>query len=113
MLQNQTKNQVLISNLKTAESFLERGLGLIPRKNLGLDEGLLIHRCNTIHTCFMSFAIDCVFVDKDLKVKALAENIRPWRFSKIYWGASSVIELAAGSIKRLNIQVGDQLHVGH
>jgi uncharacterized protein len=113
VLQNQTKNQILIRNLQTAEGFLQRGLGLIPRKSLGLDEGLLIHQAPTIHTCFMSFPIDCVFVDKNLKVQALVENIKPWRFTKYYWRAHSVIELAAGSIKRLNIQVGDQLHVGH
>jgi hypothetical protein len=112
VLQDQTK-KTLISDLQIAKSFLQRGLGLIPRKSLGEDQGLWIPKCNVIHTFFMSFAIDCVFVDKNLKVQGLAENVKPWRFSKPYWAADSVIELAAGSIERLQIKLGDQLNVGH
>lgn len=113
VLQNQTTKQTLISDLQIANSFWQRGLGLIPRKSLAASEGLWISHCQSIHTCFMSFPIDCVFVDKDLKVQAVVENVKPWRMTKIYWKASSVIELAAGSIRRLNINVGDQLNVGH
>lgn len=113
VLKSMTKNKVLIPDLKVAKTFAERGFGLIPRKNISQAEGLWISECKSIHTFFMSFTIDCVFVDKNLNVKALVENISPWRFTKFYWKADSVIELAAGSIGRLEIELGDQLHVGH
>lgn len=113
VLQNLTQNKKLISDLRVAKTFLARGLGLIPKKTMTGEEGLLFFKTQAIHTCFMSFAIDCVFVDENLKVVALLENLKPWRFSKLYWRAYGVIELAGGSIKRLNIQMGDQLHVGH
>ncbi len=113
VLENQTKNKKLISDLQVAKGFWARGWGLIPRRSLGNEEGLFISNCQAIHTCFMSFAIDCVFVDGDMKVQGLVENVKPWRMTKIYWKARSVIELSAGSIRRLNIQLGDQLHVGH
>ena len=74
---------------------------------------LWIRPCNNIHTFFMRFAIDCIFVDKSMNVKALVENVPPWRLTKFYWKADSVIELSAGSIRRLEIELGDQLHVGH
>jgi uncharacterized membrane protein (UPF0127 family) len=112
LLQNQTQSKTLITDLQIA-NFWQRAYGLIPRKALSENEGLWISKCQTIHTCFMSFAIDCVFVDKNLKVQALVENIKPWRITKLYWRADSVIEMASGSIQRLGINLGDQLHVGH
>ncbi len=113
VLKSTSKNKILIPELKVAETFVQRGFGLIPCKSLSADQGLLIGQCKSIHTFFMSFAIDCVFVDKAFNVKALVENIPPWRLTKFYWTADSVIELAAGSIRRLEIELGDQLHVGH
>ena len=113
VLSSRTKNKVLISDLKVAKTFQARGLGLIPRRNLSANEGLWIGKCKSIHTFFMSFAIDCIFVDKKMTVKALVLNVSPWRMTKFYWNADSVIELAAGSVRRLEIELGDQLHVGH
>jgi uncharacterized membrane protein (UPF0127 family) len=112
VLASVTKNKNLISDLKVAQDFWDRGLGLIPKKNLEPEQGLWISRCKSIHTCFMSFAIDCVFVDKNLKVQALVEEIQPWRMTKFFWKADSVFELSAGSIRRLQIELGDQLNVG-
>lgn len=113
ILSSRTKNKILISNLTVAQTFLERGYGLIPKKNLSDNEGLLIGQCKSIHTFFMSFAIDCIFVNKEMTVKALVENVSPWRLTSYYRKADSVIELSAGSIRRLEIELGDQLHVGH
>ncbi len=112
VLSSRTKNKVLISDLKVAKTFKARGLGLIPKRNLSADEGLWIGRCKSIHTFFMSFSIDCIFIDQSMKVQAVVENILPWRLTKFYWNADSVIELAAGSARRLEIELGDQLHVG-
>lgn len=110
-LESKTKNLTLIEHLEVAESLMARGKGLLGRSSLDADHALWIHDCNSIHTFFMKFAIDCVFVDKSLKVKAIYENVQPWRLVLPIWGARSVVEMAAGSARRLNVNVGDQLNV--
>jgi len=105
-------NQTLIPQLEEARTFWSRGKGLLGRESLPEGQALWIHHCNSIHTCFMKFAIDCVFVDKNLKVKALYSEVKPWRLILPVWGASSVIEMSAGSINKMNVSVGDQLYVG-
>lgn len=112
VLESKTANQKLVPNLEVANNFWSRGKGLLGRKNLSEDHALWIHRCNSIHTCFMQFSIDCVFVDKNLKVKAIYQDVKPWRLVLPVWGASSVIEMASGTSSKLKINVGDQLYVG-
>lgn len=111
-LENKTKNTKLINNLKIAKTFWSRGKGLLGRKELPADEALWIHRCNSIHTCFMKFSIDCVFLDKEMKVKAIHENVKPGFLIPPVWGANSVVEMASGSSRKLEINVGDELYVG-
>lgn len=81
--------------LKVAENWWERCRGLIGRDAPKPGEGLLIPHCNAIHTFFMRYPIDAIFLDKhDLVVKKV-ENIRPWRLW--IWGgfkAKKVIETA-------------------
>ena len=69
---------------KVARTLFERIRGLIGVKNLPPGEGLLILRCNSIHTFFMSFPIDAVFLDRSDRVVKVVRNIRPWRF--FVWG---------------------------
>lgn len=112
VLENKTKNITIAVQLDIADNFFNRGVGLMGRKSFSSEQGLWIHRCNSIHTCFMNFSIDCVFVDRSLKVKALRKSVRPWRLVWPIWSASSVFELPAGTISRLQIQEGDELYVG-
>jgi hypothetical protein len=60
-----------------------------------------------IHTCFMSFPIDAVFLDAGLKVVRVCPALKPWRFSPWVAGAKSVLELAAG--RAAGLAPGDQL----
>lgn len=112
VLENKLTQKRLIEDLEVARTFWSRGKGLLGRKNLPESRALWIPRCNSIHTYFMKFAIDCVFIDKNLKVKAVYQDVRPGRLIFPVWGASSVIEMASGMTSKLNINVGDQLHVG-
>lgn len=107
-----SQNHILIPDLEIANSFWSRGKGLLGRDSLSRQSGLWIHRCNSIHTFFMKFAIDCVFVDKKLRVKAVYQNVKPGRLILPVWGASSVFELDANVAHELNIKVGDELYVG-
>jgi uncharacterized membrane protein (UPF0127 family) len=103
---------ILLPDLQVAQTLWSRMKGLLGTRDLSREQGLWIHHCNSIHTFFMNYAIDCVFVDRELKVKALKKNIRPGRMTMPVWGADSVIEMSAGQIDRLGLQQGDQLHVG-
>ena len=110
-LMNQTKNFLILSELDIAQNFSSRAIGLLGKKNLSAETGLWIKKCNSIHTFFMKFAIDCIFVDQSLKVKALYKNIKPWKLIWPIWSANSVFEVSVGTIERMNIEIGDQLHV--
>ena len=81
---------------RVARTLFERIRGLIGTKSLPKGEGLLILRCNSIHTFFMSFPIDATFFDRDGNVVKVVRNIRPWRF--FVWGgfrAVKVLETAS------------------
>lgn len=111
VLLSKTRNQQLISDLEVAATEWARGKGLLGRKSLGSEQALWIRRCNSIHTFFMKFTIDCVFLDKNQKVKAVYSRVKPFRMVWPVWGASSVIEFPAGRAQELNIQIGEELHV--
>ena len=84
--------------IRVARSFLERARGLIGVKRLAPDEGLLIERCNCIHTFFMRFAIDATFLDKNGNVVKTVRGIKPWRpFIWGGWRARKVLETAAAN----------------
>ena len=93
---NKTKNIQVSGAAARADTFKGRLFGLIPRRSLGAEEGLWLEPCAMIHMCFMSFGIDAVFLDKDLKVLRVLRNFRPWRFSPWVFGARGVLELPAG-----------------
>lgn len=72
-------------------------VGLIGRKGLSPDEGLWLEPCNGIHTLFMRFAIDAVFLDRDGRVLRIVENLGPGRMCGPVRKARVVIEIAAGT----------------
>ncbi len=110
-LWNKTQNILLVPHLEVATSFIDRGVGLLSKSKLDENEGLWIHRCNSIHTFFMRFSIDCVFVNKDLVVEDLVENVTPWKLVLPRWRSRSVFELKSGFINKFNVKKGDQLDV--
>lgn len=84
-----------------ARTFAERAKGLIGTKDLAADEGMLIEKCNAIHTFFMSFPIDAVFLDASDRVVKVVRGIKPWR--PLAWGgwrAKKVLELKSPSAFR-------------
>ena len=111
-LLNTSNNEVLATQVSKATSFKDRLVGLLGHEALDQGEALWISNCNSIHTFFMRFPIDVIFVDKALKVKNVYYGIKPWRVTFPLFGANSVFELAAGSLQEKSISKGDQLYVG-
>jgi len=93
---NRTRNSSAASKVIKADTFTTRLFGLIPRASLEPEEGLWLDPCAMIHTCFMRFPIDAVFLDAGLKVVKVCAVLKPWRFSPWVRGAKSVLELAPG-----------------
>ena len=90
---------------EVAETILERAKGLIGRRGLEPGRGLLIPRCNCIHTLFMRFPIDATFLDGRGDVVKVVRGIRPWRaFVWGGWRAVRVLETAATDTRSKNKQ---------
>jgi len=82
--------------IEVARTFAQRAKGLIGRRELAPDEGLMILKCNAIHTFFMRFPIDATFYDRHDRVVKVVRNIRPWRpFVWGGWRAVKVLETRA------------------
>ena len=94
-----------------AERLGSRMRGVIGWRHLRSGEGVLIRPTFSIHTAFVRFPIDAVFLDRDLKVLSIAHDMKPWRLAT-FWRANSVLELAAGECDRLGVQAGDRLGWG-
>ena len=107
----QNHPQPLLERLQVADSLWTRTKGLLGRQNLPENEGLWILRCNSIHTFFMKFAIDLVFVDRNLKVLKTYRGVKPGRVIFPVWHATSVIELKSGFLNKHPLRQGEQLHV--
>jgi uncharacterized protein len=92
-----------------ADNILSRMRGLLGRSDLPPGEGLLIRPAPSIHTFFMRFPIDAVFVSRDGDVLKVAANVQPWR-TRSCRRAHAVLELAAGEAARCGIAVGERLN---
>lgn len=111
LARNVTRGTILASRLRVARSFWGRFRGLMLTPALPRGEGLLIERCSSIHTHFMRFPIDAVFLDRDGTVLAIEAEMRPWRIGKLHRGARAVIELPAGAAAAAGTRLGDRVRV--
>ena len=108
---NLTRQQTLVTGGQVANTFWSRLRGLIGIPRLDPGEGLLIVPCNSIHTHFMRFPIDVLYVDAGKEVVAIGHSLRPWRFGRLYHRSRFVLELPAGTAKGTDTQVGDRLQI--
>lgn len=95
---------------KVANTFMSRLIGLMFKENMSNFDGLLISQCNSIHTFFMKYSLDLIFLDKDLKVVKVLEDKSPWRMSLMYFSATQVLEVVAGTLDG-RISKGDRLEM--
>ena len=100
----------LATTVEAAVDSESRKRGLLGRDSLAPGAALVIAPSNGIHTFFMKFAIDVVFVARDGRVLKIARAVKPWRAS-LALRAFAVVELAAGAADRAGLRVGDRLSV--
>jgi uncharacterized protein len=102
---------VVCERCLVADSMFSRMRGLLGRQGLEPGEGLLLRPAPSIHTLFMRFPIDVVFVGRDGEVVKVVPGLKPWRTSAAR-GARSALELAAGEAERRGIRPGMRLDLG-
>jgi uncharacterized membrane protein (UPF0127 family) len=109
---NLTRSSEVAVRVRRADHPWSRMLGLLGRAGLAGDEGLLITPCSSIHTFFMRFAIDVLYLDRNHVVVKAVQELRPFRLSACLRGGHSVLELPVGVIEASGTQAGDQLAFG-
>jgi uncharacterized membrane protein (UPF0127 family) len=98
-----------VDQVERTETIFERMRGLLGATGLAPNRGLWINSCNSIHSFFMAFSIDVVYLDKNNTVLRIIKDMRPWRVNAC-WSAQSVIELGQGQVDLLGIQPGDNVN---
>ncbi len=110
-LVNLINQTVLADKIEVADSFFKRLNGLIGRSGLNKGEALILLPCNAVHTFFMKFSIDIIFLDQEAVILEVIENLKPYRFSPIIVKAKFAIELPAGQITSTGTVKGHQLQI--
>ncbi|MEE9367912.1 MAG: DUF192 domain-containing protein [Pontiella sp.] len=101
--------KTLLETVILAETTAERLRGLLGRKSLPADTGMLIRPCRSIHMWSMRFPIDAAFLDERMQVIKIARNLRPWQLAFAPGKTASVLETAAGVMNA--VKVGDTLSI--
>ena len=109
LIVNKTRNVILADKAKIAHTPFSRIKGLLGRKGLEKGEGLIIKPCSSIHTFFMQFKIDVIFLDKENKVVAMAFSLPPARIFDTFFRGKLVIELPSGILEKTGTKVGDNI----
>jgi uncharacterized protein len=109
-IRNLTRNTELGGSIDIADTSERRRTGLLKHSGLALGEGLWMVPCESVHTFFMKFPIDLVYLDKKRTVRKVRHAVRPWRMSACF-SAHSIIELPPGAARASGTVAGDQLEV--
>jgi uncharacterized membrane protein (UPF0127 family) len=107
-VRNETRKTVVADAADVADTSAKRRTGLLKHTRLEAGEGLWIRPCESVHTFFMKFPIDLVYLDKRLAVRKVRHAVPAWRLSACL-AAHSVLELPAGTVARTRTAVGDLL----
>lgn len=108
-LVNQRTDEALADRVEVAVTRKDRRKGLLGRDGIAVSEALVLAPCLAIHTMFMRFDIDAVFVDDDGRAVKVVENLAPWRIA-VQPFAHAVVELPGGSLSR-RVAIGDRLYL--
>jgi hypothetical protein len=108
---NVRNSKELSNNVKVADSLLKRMKGLLGKSTMLTGEALWIKPCISVHTFFMKFSIDVLFLSKRTKVIAAFKNFPPNRMTRLYFSATSVLELPSGTLDATDTKVGDEIEI--
>jgi uncharacterized membrane protein (UPF0127 family) len=110
LIRNLTRNTILAAAAAVADTGPTRNVGLLRHTKLDPGDGLWIVPCESVHTFFMKFAIDLVYLDKKKRVKKVRHAVPAWRLSACLT-AHSVLELPAGAAAAAGTVKGDEIGI--
>ena len=109
-MRNKTRDTVVGESVEVADTSEKRRVGLLKHARLDPGSGLWIVPCESVHTFFMKFPIDLIYLDKHRKVRKVRHAVAPWRLSACLT-AHSILELPAGAAKKSGTLPGDELSI--
>ena len=109
---NSRNGRIIATELQVAHTPWSRARGLLGKRALRQGEGLLIRPCMGVHTFFMKFQIDVVFLDRSNRVLATVEGLKPQRVTRLIMSSSCVLETAAGTVAFSGTSPGDRIEIG-
>jgi len=109
-LVNQRTDEALAERVEVAVTRTDRRKGLLGRDGLPSSSALVLAPCVAIHTMFMRFDIDAVFVDGDGRAVKVVRDLTPWRIA-VQPFAHAVVEFPGGSLREGTINIGDRLYL--
>lgn len=107
-IRNKKSREILCRKVKKADCFFLRFMGLMGRRKMDAGEGLLLEGVSSIHTCFMRFTIDVVYLDKDMNI-VYVETVPPWHLGKLTVKSVHILELPKGAGKKF--ELGAQIEI--
>jgi uncharacterized membrane protein (UPF0127 family) len=107
-VRNRTRDTELGRDVELADTSAKRRTGLLQHERLEPGHGLWIVPCESVHTFFMKFAIDLIYVDRKNRVRKVRNAVPPWRLSACLT-AHSILELPAGTALQTGTRPGDEL----
>ena len=108
---NETRQTPLATHLRIARSMWSRTRGLLATRELPAGEGLLIEPCSCIHSFWMRYAFDAIFLNRKGEVVHAIPRMKPYRASRPVFSAHAVLELPAGTIEATATRHGDRVRV--
>jgi len=100
-------NEVIAEKVRIADTFFSRLIGLLNRRSLEKGEALILTPSSSIHSFFMRFAIDVLFLDKNGRIIKILPSFKPFRLSRVYFNSRTVIELPENTLQLIHVQMGD------
>lgn len=113
MLVNESQNIVIASRVTIAKTFGARLRGLMDRRRIDFPDGsaLIIIPCKQVHTWFMRFPIDLLFVDKDDTIVSALSQVQPYKVSRYVSASYMVVELPPGTINTTGTREKDKINI--
>jgi uncharacterized protein len=108
LVRNHTRGTILGEAVEIADTSEKRRVGLLKHVRLEPGSGLWIVPCESVHTFFMKFPIDLVYLDKQRRVRKVRHAVPAWRLSACLT-AHSILELPAGTVEKSGTMPGDEL----
>lgn len=108
VIYNKSKQSTVAGKAYLAGGIYSRFLGLMFKRKMEKDSALVFYKAPSIHTFFMNFPIDVVFLDRELRVTKISHDLLPWRVVNCF-GSFATVELTGGRAGEINMEEGDSL----